>query len=90
MTKRDMSMARPTIGANFWRSPRPTEASGRSLSKHHDGAKHVVDTMKEIVKINWYETCRSVGVSEKDCNRIAGAFAYPGFDLEQVTPVDGR
>jgi hypothetical protein len=25
-------------------------------------------------------------VSDKDCERIAGAFAYPGFDLERVQP----
>jgi hypothetical protein len=25
---------------------------------------------------------RAAGVSEADCARIAGAFVYPGFDLE--------
>jgi serine/threonine-protein kinase HipA len=54
-----------------------------------DEARRVVDTMKDIVKSKWYETCRAVGASEKDCDRIVGAFAYPGFDLERVQPVDG-
>ena len=53
-----------------------------------DEAKPIVDTMRDAVKGKWYETCRSVGVSEMDCARIVGAFAYPGFDLEQVQPVD--
>jgi serine/threonine-protein kinase HipA len=35
------------------------------------------------VKDAWYETARRAGVSEKDCAHIAGAFAYPGFDLER-------
>jgi serine/threonine-protein kinase HipA len=55
-----------------------------------DEAKSIVDAMKERVKGTWYETARSVGVSDKDCERIAGAFAYPGFDLEHVQPVAGN
>ncbi|HSV25425.1 MAG TPA: HipA domain-containing protein, partial [Xanthobacteraceae bacterium] len=51
-----------------------------------DEANSIVDAMKERVKGTWYEVARSVGVSEKDCERIEGAFAYPGFDLEQVQP----
>jgi serine/threonine-protein kinase HipA len=56
----------------------------------NDEAKSIVDTMKERVKGTWYEVARSVAVSEKDCERISNAFAYPGFDLEQVRPVDGK
>jgi serine/threonine-protein kinase HipA len=55
-----------------------------------DDAKAIADTMKDRVKGTWYETARTVGVSEKDCERIAGAFAYPGFNLEQVQRVDGN
>jgi serine/threonine-protein kinase HipA len=46
-----------------------------------DEAKHIVDAMRDRVKGTWYETAKAVGVSEKDCERIAGAFVYPGFDL---------
>lgn len=53
-----------------------------------DKAKSLVDAMKERVKGTWYEVARSAGVSEKDCERIEGAFVYPGFDLKQVQPVD--
>ncbi len=53
-------------------------------------ARSIVDTMKDRVKSTWYETARAAGVSEKDCKRIEAAFAYPGFDLEQVQPVDGN
>jgi len=53
-------------------------------------AKSIVDTMKDRVKGTWYEVARSVGVSEKDCERIERAFVYQGFDLEQVQPVDGN
>jgi serine/threonine-protein kinase HipA len=47
-------------------------------------AKDIVAAMRERVKTTWYEVARGQGVSEKDCERIAGAFAYPGFDLEKA------
>jgi len=53
-------------------------------------ATSIVGTMKDRVKRTWYETARSAGVLEKDCERIAGAFVYPGFDLEQVQPMQNN
>jgi serine/threonine-protein kinase HipA len=47
----------------------------------------IVAAMKDRVKGTWYEVARRCGLSEKDCERIAGAFAYPGFDLDHVQPV---
>ena len=55
-----------------------------------DDAKGMVTAMRDRVKGTWYEVASSAGVSEKDCDRIAGAFAYPGFDLEHFQPVDGN
>ncbi len=46
-----------------------------------DEAKQVIDTMEQTIKNQWYETARREGVSEKDCETIAGAFAYQGFHL---------
>jgi hypothetical protein len=37
--------------------------------------------MRSRVKDTWREVSRGCGVSEQDCARIAGAFAYAGFDL---------
>jgi serine/threonine-protein kinase HipA len=53
-----------------------------------DEAKRLVAEMRDRVKGTWYEVARSVGVSEKDCERISGAFAHPGFDLDHVQPID--
>jgi serine/threonine-protein kinase HipA len=53
-----------------------------------DDATRIVTEMKDRVKGTWYDVARSVGVSERDCERISGAFAYPGFDLDHVEPVD--
>jgi serine/threonine-protein kinase HipA len=44
-----------------------------------DEASDIIDTMEKQVRGTWHATARAVGVSERDCERIAGAFAYPGF-----------
>jgi serine/threonine-protein kinase HipA len=53
-----------------------------------DDATHIVAEMKDRVEGTWYHVARSVSVSERDCERVSGAFAYPGFDLDHVEPVD--
>jgi len=45
-----------------------------------DDASGIVATMRDRVKGTWHEIALAGGVSERDCERIAGAFAYPGFD----------
>ena len=47
-----------------------------------DEAKRAIDEMEQNVRNKWYDIARAEGVAEKDCEKIAGAFAYPGFRLE--------
>jgi serine/threonine-protein kinase HipA len=44
-------------------------------------AEKIVDDMEAQVKSQWYDVARAQGVSPADCERIKGAFAYPGFRL---------
>jgi serine/threonine-protein kinase HipA len=46
-----------------------------------DEAKSVIDETEQTVRERWYEIARREGVSEKDCETIRPAFAYPGFRL---------
>jgi serine/threonine-protein kinase HipA len=55
-----------------------------------DDARGIVAAMRDRVKDTWSDEARTAGISEKDCKRLAGAFAYPGFDLNQVQPIDGE
>lgn len=55
--------------------------SARFLLKPDD-AKNLINTIEETVKNKWYDITRKAGVTEKDCERIASAIAYPGFRLE--------
>ena len=47
----------------------------------HDEAIALMAEMEENVRARWYESARSCGVSEQDCERLSGAFAYPGFRI---------
>jgi serine/threonine-protein kinase HipA len=49
-----------------------------------DDASGIVDTIRDRVRAAWYDVARSTGVTEKDCERISGAFPYPGLDLDHV------
>ena len=55
--------------------------SARFLLKPDD-ARNTMDVIEKTITDRWYDIARRVGVSEKDCERIAGAFVYPGFRLE--------
>jgi serine/threonine-protein kinase HipA len=46
-----------------------------------DEAENTINKMEEIVKSKWYDIARREGVTEKDCKKIATAFAYEGFRL---------
>jgi serine/threonine-protein kinase HipA len=54
--------------------------SARFLLDRADAAA-IIDAMEARVKDTWYATARAEGVSEPDCEKIRGAFAYPGFRL---------
>lgn len=45
-------------------------------------AQAIIDEVEQTITSSWYETARCEGVSEKDCQTIAPAFAYPGFRLK--------
>lgn len=42
-------------------------------------AQATIETVEQTITDRWYEICRVEGVTEKDCDRISGAFVYPGF-----------
>lgn len=44
-------------------------------------ATQLIDEMERIVKSSWRLIARSEGVTEADCERMSGAFAYEGFRL---------
>jgi serine/threonine-protein kinase HipA len=46
-----------------------------------EAAQAIITDMENCVGRTWHETARREGVTEHDCERIKGAFVYPGFRL---------
>ena len=44
-------------------------------------AAQIIDLMEVTVRERWYDVARREGVTERDCQRIGGAFAAEGFRL---------
>ena len=64
----------------------PGSGIQRRLSDGRRASRVIVDETEVIVRARWYETARREGLSEKDCDALKGAFAYPGFRLEIQDP----
>lgn len=45
-------------------------------------ARNTLDAIEKTITDRWFDVARRQGVTEKDCERIASAFTYPGFRLE--------
>ena len=46
-----------------------------------EAAQAIITDMENCIGRIWHETARREGVTEQDCERIKGAFVYPGFRL---------
>ena len=44
-------------------------------------AESIINNMEHTVRNRWYDIARAESVTDQDCGRISGAFAYPGFRL---------
>lgn len=44
-------------------------------------AAAIIDEMEDLVWRRWHEVARREGVTERDCNKIAPAFVYEGFNI---------
>jgi serine/threonine-protein kinase HipA len=45
-------------------------------------AEAIVERMETEVRSTWQEVARAQGVTQRDCERLQAAFAYPGFRLQ--------
>jgi serine/threonine-protein kinase HipA len=82
MERRDLAMECGDAG-RFANADNLLSQSARFLLTP-DEAGALVDAMETQVRATWYGTARAAGVSERDCERIATAFAYPGFRQRQA------
>jgi serine/threonine-protein kinase HipA len=55
-------------------------AAAPRFGLEHDEASAVIDEMKETVQHHWRDEVRRWGGAEGDCDVVAPAFVYPGFE----------
>ncbi len=79
LERRDLAMAIGSQGRHATAENLISESPRFLLEKAE--AETIVNQMEEQVRNTWYHTAKAQGVSEADCERINGAFAYPGFRL---------
>ena len=56
----------------------------RFLLDPEEAAK-IIEDMTQHVRETWRNVARGVGVTDADCDKIAGAFACPGFETGRMT-----
>ncbi|MBU1358785.1 MAG: type II toxin-antitoxin system HipA family toxin [Gammaproteobacteria bacterium] len=77
VSRRDLAMECGDAG-RFANAGNLLSQSMRFLMER-DEAAAVLDAMEEKVRTQWFGIARECGVTPVDCDRIAGAFVYPGF-----------
>ena len=80
LERRDLALECGDMGRYAHASNLLSQAS-RFLLKPEE-AERILNIMEKTVKEQWFAIARREGVSEKDCEAIRTAFAYPGFRLE--------
>jgi serine/threonine-protein kinase HipA len=82
MDRRDLAMTCGQFG-RYANRENLLSTHGRFLLSKTEAAA-TLDRIVETVRSQWRPTMRQAGVSEADCETIAGAFLYDGFFYEQV------
>ena len=77
MERRDLALECGDAGC-FANADNLLSQSARFLLEPGE-ADAMIDAMEAQVRSTWYATARAAGATERDCERIATAFAYPGF-----------
>lgn len=77
MERRDLAMACGDAG-RFANAENLLSQSARFLLDAGE-ARALIDAMEAQVRGAWYAVARAAGVTARDCDKIAAAFAYPGF-----------
>lgn len=79
LERRDLAME---IGdAGRWANAQNLVSQAPLFLLTHKQAVAIVNNVEAKVRDGWYRVARRVGVTERDCETISGAFCYPGFRL---------
>ena len=78
--KRDLAMTCGTFNRYANRANLLSQHAQFKLSLEH--ATGIVDRIQRVVASRWYAALRQQGATPADCERLASAFNYAGFELD--------
>ena len=53
-------------------------------------ARAIVDQIQQVVTARWHATLRQQGATPAECDKLVGAFNYPGFELDPTVVLAGQ
>lgn len=86
--KRDLAMTCGSFNRYANRTNLLSQHGQFKLSLEH--ATAIVDQLQQVVAGRWHATLRQHGTTPADCDKLAGAFNYPGFELDPAVVLAGR
>lgn len=82
-TQRDLALTCGDLGR--WANATNLLSQAPRFLLTRDAATAILDEVEAVVTSQWYASLRAAGVTDRDCQVLAGAFAYPGFRLAPDT-----
>ena len=79
LERRDLAMELGSAGR--WANAQNLVSEAPRFLLTTEQAEAIVSDVEARVRDGWYRTARRVGVTERDCEAISGAFCYPGFRM---------
>ncbi len=86
--KRDLAMTCGTFNRYANRANLLSQHGQFKLSLEQ--ATAIVNQLQQVVTARWHAVLRQQGATPADCDALAGAFNYPGFELDPVVVLAGQ
>lgn len=86
--KRDLAMTCGAFNRYANRANLLSQHGQFKLSLEH--ATAIVDHLQQVVASRWHATLRQQGATLADCDKLAGAFNYSGFELDPAVVLAGQ
>ncbi len=86
--KRDLAMTCGTYNRYANRANLLSQHGQFKLSLEHAAA--IVDQLQQVVAARWHAVLRQQGTTPADCDKLAGAFNYAGFELDPKVVLAGQ
>jgi serine/threonine-protein kinase HipA len=88
LEKRDLAMTCGTYNRYANRANLLSQHAQFKLSLEH--ARGIVDQLQQVVTARWHAVLRQHGTTPSECDKVAGSFNYPGFELDPAVVLASR